>query len=120
VEDPEFIGNFKDVEISAGGRIRLPLARRVAWMGELAGQLHITSIEGDLQTAGRRGRADRVNTSVSVAGYLRWRLTSRFHADVAVRGAMALRRQRYLVADEPVFSLPLATLEAALGIVIAL
>ena len=57
---------------------------------------------------------------MSAVGAARWRVTSRLFVGARVRGSAALRRQRYLVAGEPVFSLPIATFELAVEAAITL
>jgi hypothetical protein len=113
IDDARFGGHFGDV---AGGlRLGVDLALgRLALSPWVGASIHATAIEGALRPSGARAHASRVNPALDLGGAATIAIAGGARLGLEVALGRALRRQRYLVADEPIFELPTTEVEAAL------
>ena len=112
--DP-FHGDLTD--LAAGLRVRraFPLTARFALTAALAGSLHFTRLDGTVTTIGRETHTSRTNPHLGVQLAAESHLPSGLSLFACVDAVWSLDRQRYLVDDEPVLTLPRLATEVGVG-----
>lgn len=113
LNEPDFIGRYTDVQASLGAAARFLSWRRLAVVPAAGASLHFTSIDGSIRSQGARGRASRVNPSIDGAIAIELQVGQLVRLSVSGELSYALRRQVYLVAGDPVLTLP--RLEGEIG-----
>jgi hypothetical protein len=106
VDQPGFLGEFRDLQLSTGARARFLATGQLAFGPLLGASLHLTEIDGALRRTGTRATASRRNPSIDGGAYLE--LDVGRGARVSATGELSgfLRHQVYRVGGEPVLSLP--------------
>ena len=120
VDAAEFTGQFSDLQVSAALLARIPLRRALELWPRLGASLHITEIEGAVAGQARRARADRLNPGLDAGAAVELALRPWLRASLTAGGSYAMRRQVYLVAGEPVLSIPRVELEIGAALSVSL
>ena len=85
----------------------------------LGASIHVTAIDGAVAGQGR-ARVERVNPGLDAGGAIELPLRPWLRASRGGRRSYALRRQIYLVAGEPVLSIPRLELELGAALSVSL
>jgi hypothetical protein len=120
VDAPAFTGQLSDVQVSAALLARIPLRRALELWPRLGGSLHVTAVEGAVTGQVRRARVERVNPGLDTGAALELVVRPWLRASLVAGGSYALRRQIYLVAGEPVLSIPRVELEIGAALSVSL
>ena len=120
VDAPAFTGQFSDLQISAALAARIPLRRALELWPRLGGSLHVTAIDGAVTGQARRARVERVNPGLDAGAALELALRPWLRASLVAGGSYAMRRQIYLVAGEPVLTVPRLELEVGAALSVSL
>ncbi len=113
LNQPDFTGRYYDLTASLGAAARILAWRRVALVPAAGASFHFTSIDGSIKSQGARGSASRVNPSLDGALAIEVQVGQLLRVSVGGELSYALRRQVYLVAGDPVLTLP--RLESEIG-----
>jgi hypothetical protein len=116
LDRPDFIGRYDDLEASLGAAGRILAWRRLALVPAAGASLHFTSIDGTIRSQGAPGSASRVNPSLDGAIAIEVQVGELVRLSVSGELSYALRRQVYLVAGDPVLTLPRVESEIAAAI----
>ena len=120
IDEPDFTGQFSDLELGAALMARVPLRRALELWPRLGASLHVTAIDGAIPGQATRARADRVNPGLDLGAALELGLRPWLRASVTAGGSWALRRQIYLVAGDSVLTIPRLELELGAALSVSL
>jgi len=116
IDEADLVGRFSDTSYGVSIRGRLALGGRFRVSPELGASLHSTTLDGAVISRDHRAHVSRANVSVDAAAGAQLRIAADVHLALRLGGSYLLRNQRYLVASEPVLTLPSTEWEIGLGI----
>ncbi len=116
IDEPNLVGRFSDTAFGVSARARLPFGGRFRIVPELGASLHMTDLDGAVILLNQRTHVSRANISVDATAGTQLRITRDVYIALRVGGSYLLRNQRYLVAGEPVLTLPSTEWEIGVGL----
>ncbi len=107
IDAPLLLARHTDTTVELAARARAPLRGRLGVAGLAGLAMHRTSLDGYAPAHDTQIAVTRSNASLDGAASIHVALSAHGELAVELGTAMALRRQRYLVAGVPVLELPL-------------
>ncbi len=118
IERGDFVGRYHDTALAVGGRAAVAFGRRLRLVPAAGVSLHIDGVSGSSASAKGSASTRRYNPMLDAGATLELGLGPDLRVALGVEAGVRLRRQRFLVAEEEVFDLPLAEGEMSVSVAV--